>query len=132
MKFVKFDRYSLEQSKRIIENIYSDYHERCGVIVGRISGETAIIEETIEIENISNTPETTFVFNPKDYYEACILKRTMLGIWHTHPDYPGYPSKYDRVSANNGYVPIGGYLIYTSHGPELYPYYWDGKLFICV
>ncbi len=112
-------------------------HEACGVLVGRIEGDTAIIEHVRVIRNISNVPEFHFMMHPEDYL-AAILDTTwyeagaayeLLGMWHTHPNFPGYPSSYDWNAALNGESIHGAYLLFTTKGNDIYQYYWDGKQF---
>ena len=77
------------------------------------------------------------MFDPQDYYDA--IKDTdwfrddapysLLGVWHSHPGYPGYPSNVDWGAAVRGQVVEGAYLIYTTRGHDIYCYYWDGTQF---
>lgn len=129
-QFFKIDRAANQGSK----------HEACGILVGRIVNDVAIVEEVRQIKNISDDPQNAFVFDPQEYYDA-IADTTwfaenaayeLLGMWHTHPDFPGYPSSYDWAAALAGKVIEGAYLLYTTKGQDLYNYYWDGKQFLVL
>jgi len=106
--------------------------EKCGLVTGYINENIAHITTIHEIRNIAKNPKNYFLFHPEDHYKIIMSGETILGMWHTHFNYPGYPSEYDKLSAIKGNVCIGIYLIYTSQGNEVYPYYWDGKNFLVI
>ena len=113
--------------------------EACGVLVGKIKNNTAYVEQVRPIKNIS-VQDDSFMMDPQEYLSAIIdtdyysdtPKYTLLGIYHTHPDFPGYPSSIDWKVAEKGQVIEGMYLIFTTEGNSIYSYYWDGKKFIVL
>jgi len=114
-----------------------DEKEACGIILGHIHGGVANIAGIVAIQNISPHPEMSFEFDPQGYYDAIEYTDwfrenapySLLGIWHSHPNYPGYPSNVDWEAAVKGQVVEGAYLIYTTKGHDIYSYYWDGTQF---
>lgn len=113
--------------------------EACGVLVGSIVNDTALVYQARPIKNISENDDS-FVMDPTEYLAAIMdtdfysdtPKYTLLGIYHTHPDFPGYPSLIDWNAAESGNVIRGMYLIFTTHGNSLHSYYWDGDKFIVL
>ncbi|MCJ8280845.1 MAG: M67 family metallopeptidase [Rivularia sp. ALOHA_DT_140] len=109
-----------KQHLRIIFNhAQSSYPEECcGVILGNISNSDKIAVEIIPTENAWNSEETVdnFQDNNRDRSKKrryAIAPRKMLelqkssrekelniiGIFHSHPDYPAIPSEFDRKNA---------------------------------
>lgn len=111
--------------------------EFCGLLLGHIAGDTAFVDKIVPIKNISENPRVSFMFDPTEYLQGISetdwfrdnAPYSLLGIWHTHPNYPGLPSNVDWDAAVKGQVIEGAYLIYTTRGHDLYEYYWDGAQF---
>ena len=91
--------------------------ECCGVILGHISDRDKTVVEIIPTENAWN-PETAadfpnddityskkrrYTIAPKEMLRLQKLARecdrNIIGIFHSHPDYPAIPSEFDRKSA---------------------------------
>lgn len=96
--------------------------ECCGLFIGRIVENAKTIAQLWETENVW-TAETAAEFNndrqidssvafdrdrrytiaPEDWLRAQKFARDrqldIVGIYHSHPDYPAVPSEYDRVLA---------------------------------
>ena len=114
--------------------------EACGILVGDIIDGVAHIKEVRKVKNIASNPAMGFVFDPQEYHDSIIdtyfydtnAKYALLGIWHTHPNFPGYPSKVDWNAALRGQVVEGMYLIFSTKGNDIYHYYWDGNQFIVM
>ena len=108
--------------------------ECCGILIGRIVEQSKTIAQLWETEN-AWTEETQAEFNrdreiessvgfdrdrrytiaPEDWLRAQKFARDrqldILGIYHSHPDYPAVPSEYDRVLA----WPQYSYVIVSVH-----------------
>ncbi len=138
-RFTQIRKSSLNSNFDTIRSfsLIDDEREACGVLLGHIYKGVAVIAGVIPVRNISEHPEVSFMFDPQDYYNA--IKDTdwfrddapysLLGVWHSHPNYPGYPSNVDWAAAVKGQVVEGAYLIYTTKGHDIYSYYWDGTQF---
>jgi proteasome lid subunit RPN8/RPN11 len=107
-----------EQIRAIFSHAESTYPEECcGVILGDISSECKTVVEIIPTENAWNS-ETANDFVDGDANHSkerryTISSREMLhlqksarernlniiGIFHSHPDYPAVPSEFDRNCA---------------------------------
>jgi proteasome lid subunit RPN8/RPN11 len=97
------------------ENTYPE--ECCGLIIGHITTESKTVVEVIPTEN-DWSPATAPDFLPDDteyskkrrysiapkyllqvQKEARDRKLNIIGIYHSHPDYPAKPSEFDRQFA---------------------------------
>lgn len=137
LRFTSIDRYSLAKLYTKLRDFDHEKNEHCGVLIGTVKDGIAYFAEIVQIKNISEHPMVAFEFDPEEYLRA-IEKTdwytedatyTLLGMWHTHPNYPGYPSEIDWNAALKGQVVEGAYLIFTTRGNDLYNYYWDGHTF---
>ena len=87
--------------------------ECCGFIFGlEEEGKVRTITATMSAKNVSAVNKRkTFEISPGDYIDAESFasqnKLKLLGVYHSHIDYPATPSEYDRVAAQ----PYFSYLI---------------------
>jgi proteasome lid subunit RPN8/RPN11 len=87
--------------KQIFTNAEQNYpNECCGILIGTPGS----IKEIRVAENMtSELPHRRYVISPLDLLEADNRARSLgmeiLGIYHSHPDHPANPSKYDRKNA---------------------------------
>jgi proteasome lid subunit RPN8/RPN11 len=97
-------------------------YECCGLILGTIS-EDEKERSALKILPINNTREgedkrRRFVIEPLDFIkaekEAIALGLSVLGIYHSHPDHPAFPSDYDLAHA----LPFYSYLIVSVLGAK--------------
>lgn len=90
-------------------------HECCGLLSGR--GD--VIEQLYRLTNIAETPETRYFAEPRGIFQAQKLIRlrgeNLMGIYHSHPRSPAYPSPTDVEQA---YYPEAAYFI-ISLAPKL-------------
>lgn len=140
MQFRKFNPISFLNFQLIKSAAYSTPgREACGILVGHVLHDTAIIEQARPIKNIADN-DSSFIMDPQEYLAAIMdtdyysdtPKYTLLGIYHTHPNFPGYPSSIDWKAADKGNVIRGMYLIFTTEGDSLHAYYWDGEKFVVL
>lgn len=86
-------------------------NEACGLLGGRIEGETEIVERVYLMVNIDNSPEH-FSMDPKEQFSAVRDMRNngwvMLGNFHSHPETPSRPSDEDKRLA---FDPEASYMI---------------------
>ena len=71
-------------------------HECCGALIGR----EGIVTETFALPNTTEEgPRRRFLVRPADYRDAerraASLGAELLGFYHSHPDHPALPSRYD-------------------------------------
>lgn len=93
----------------IEDHAVSSYpHECCGVLVGRVEGESRIAVEAARTGNLNTTrAHDRFELDPKDYMRIDLAARKrgldIVGIYHSHPDHPARPSETDLKAAWEGY-----------------------------
>ncbi len=86
-------------------------NECCGFLYGT-EHENRVIFQTLEINNVMQGDQRDkFEIGPKDYqYGEEYARRNnvdLLGIYHSHPDHPAYPSEFDLRRA----FPYFSYII---------------------
>ncbi|MCB8752796.1 Mov34/MPN/PAD-1 family protein [Planktothrix agardhii] len=117
---------SSEQIKAISTHAEQTYpQECCGLLMGEINenydkiivdiiptenawnSETAKTFEEVETTNKPVTSERRFTISPQQMIQAQKQGRDrnliIIGIYHSHPDYPAIPSEFDRVCAWSDY-----------------------------
>ncbi|MDD1438567.1 M67 family metallopeptidase, partial [Dolichospermum sp. ST_sed10] len=103
----------IEIIKNHAKKTYPD--ECCGLILGYINNEYKIAVEIIPTENVWNTEKSNFTADQEDstsrryaispqvmlqtQKEARNRNLNIIGIYHSHPDYPAIPSEWDRIYA---------------------------------
>lgn len=103
-----------ELLKGVFHHLQTTYpNEGGGFLLGTLSGETIHICETRPITNTFPTEEQfhRYAMTPADWMrledEADQLGLSLVGYYHSHPDWPAIPSEYDRAHA----LPNFAYLI---------------------
>lgn len=87
--------------------------ETCGIVIGGYEVDTATIVPTdfTMIRNAALDPLTSFAFDPDDWvrawYDAERSNRTIVGVFHSHPDGSITPSAADTA----GRMAWGSYWI---------------------
>jgi len=79
-------------------------HECCGALLGREQEAGREVNEVVPLPNRrEDSPRTRFSLTPDDVRAAEKAARErgldLLGWYHSHPDHPARPSKYDREHA---------------------------------
>ncbi|MDR2460256.1 MAG: M67 family metallopeptidase [Deltaproteobacteria bacterium] len=112
-------------SKIKIEAVASYPYECCGLVLGKV---TDSFRQGQKILVTNNTREgedkrRRFVIIPEDFMqgerEALKEGLEIVGIYHSHPDHPAYPSDYDLNNA----LPFYSYLIVSVRGGEAFELY---------
>lgn len=75
-------------------------HECCGALIGR----DHVVTEALALPNSTDEgPRRRFLVRPVDYLaaerRATALEAELLGFYHSHPDSPARPSRYDLEHA---------------------------------
>lgn len=78
--------------------------ECCGVLIGRSSGETTLVERVLSVGNErSDSRHNRYLISPETvlaaHKEARVLGLDVVGYYHSHPDHPARPSELDREHA---------------------------------
>lgn len=95
-------------------------HEVCGLLVGRRSSSSTVIERAEAAGNLERERAADrYTLDPVDYLAIDARARRdgldIVGVWHTHPDHPAEPSSTDLEAAWPDYV----YLIISVAGGEV-------------
>jgi proteasome lid subunit RPN8/RPN11 len=95
--------------ERVVAEAAEGYpYETCGLLVGyRKQGTTSVLE-AVRAANINlERRGDRYQLDPKTMHSASRrasgLGLDIVGIWHSHPDYPAHPSEADRVAAWTGW-----------------------------
>ena len=77
--------------------------EVCGFLMGQINGKIKIIQTVLPVTNAALNRRNCFAISPRESYEAEQMARqngqSVLGVFHSHPDAPAFPSPTDRAAA---------------------------------
>ena len=95
---IKVSREHLDQIRRHGEKTYP--YECCGFLLGTREGDTNVLAEVHGAENErQESRETRYLITPEQYKRADDYARTLglgiIGYYHSHPDHPAEPSRYD-------------------------------------
>ncbi len=90
-------------------------YECCGALIGR----DLLVTEALALPNATaEGPRRRFLVRPADYRaaerRATELGAELLGFYHSHPDHPARPSRYDLDHA----WPVFAYVIVSVEGGE--------------
>ncbi len=96
-------RSDLDSLRRHGEETYP--HECCGILLGRIEGETRTVEATLRAGNTrTDSPHDRYHIDPKELVAAQRLAREqgldIVGFYHSHPDHPERWSATDLAEAH--------------------------------
>lgn len=86
-----------------------DYpNECCGFLLGTANGDTITVAQTCPAANTrDDSPRNRFEINPGELVKVDKMARAqhlgVVGFYHSHPDAPATPSRYDREHAWPGY-----------------------------
>jgi len=104
---------SKEALKLMLEHAEEAYpNECCGFFYGTEAGEKRKIEEANKVTNSKEGDQRRrFEVSPLDYMQAEMYAeksgKTLLGVYHSHPDHPAKPSVHDLKQA----IPFFSYII---------------------
>ena len=90
-------------------------HECCGALIGRSS----VVDEALALPNASERgTRRRFRIRPADYQtverRAAARGADLVGFYHSHPDHPARPSRYDLAHA----WPVFAYVIVSVNDGE--------------
>ena len=109
-------RLSAEAAETVARHAEATYPDECvGLLLGRLEGEAKIVLRALPLENRwagqvslaetdnADSRRDRFYLDPRDYLRADRAARAqdleVVGVYHSHPDYPAIPSERDRVGA---------------------------------
>ena len=96
-------------SRNILNDIFDHSRktypeECCGILVGHDEGEQRVVMESHRAENVAKERRhDRYLIDEKKLIE--VLKATrglpmdVIGFYHSHPDYPSRPSRFDTETA---------------------------------
>lgn len=70
--------------------------EACGILLGEATAASAVIDDYVPLNNTSSQPEQHFSLEPREWVKHCYHPR-LLGLFHSHPTAPPYPSQTDLL-----------------------------------
>lgn len=95
-----------EQLDEIREHGVRDYpYECCGLLLGRFGEDGKSVKETLPISNAreESAKRNRFLITPEELMRGERYARSrdleVVGFYHSHPDSPAVPSKYDLEHA---------------------------------
>ena len=82
--------------------------ETCGLLIGREEGGIVEVGDVTLARNLNTErAQDRYELDPEDFLAADARarerNRSIVGIWHSHPDHPAKPSETDRACAWEGY-----------------------------
>jgi proteasome lid subunit RPN8/RPN11 len=82
--------------------------ERCGLLLGQARDGIVRVVKVMPARNANvERARDRYELDPEDFLhadqEAHARQLEIVGIWHTHPDYPARPSATDRKQAWDGW-----------------------------
>lgn len=99
--------------RQIFEQMETTYpNEGGGFLLGQVKDGAIVIEDVIQVDNVFAEEEQhhRYAMRPQDWMrledEADARGLTLVGYYHSHPDSPALPSKYDREHALPNFVYI--------------------------
>ena len=82
------------------ETAYPD--EGAGILLGEVNGDRRYVRDILPIDNAreAEARHNRYLITPQDMLAAettaSRLELDVIGIFHSHPDHPNEPSKFDR------------------------------------
>ena len=118
-----------QQLNEIREHGVRDYpYECCGLLLGRFAEDGKTVHETYPISNAreESAKRNRFLITPEELMKGERYARSrdleVVGFYHSHPDSPAAPSKYDLEHA----WPMYSYIIVsTSPGEATDLFSWE-------
>ncbi len=117
MKLI-IDQQNLDVMRKCLEENYP--HEACGFFTGDEATLVREVKSLWAVQNKSNDNlKRRFLIDPMDYLraeqKATVDETNLLGLFHSHPDHPAYPSEHDLAAAQ----PYFSYVIASVHEGKL-------------
>ena len=118
-----------EQLTEIREHGVRDYpYECCGLLLGRFGEDGKVVHETYPISNAreESAKRNRFLITPEELMKGERYARSrdleVVGFYHSHPDSPAVPSKYDLDHAWPTYSYI---IVSTGEGQSSDLFSWE-------
>lgn len=118
-----------EQLAEIREHGVRDYpYECCGLLLGRFGEDGKVVHETYPISNAreESAKRNRFLITPEELMKGERYAREhdleVVGFYHSHPDSPAVPSKYDLEHAWPTYSYI---IVSTGEGQSSDLFSWE-------
>jgi proteasome lid subunit RPN8/RPN11 len=104
-----------EQRAEMVRHAEETYpHECCGFLIGTDRDGVKQLQQVVRAANTrDDSPQNRYLIDPLEFLRVERLARAqkldILGIYHSHPDHPAYPSEFDREHA----WPYYSYIIFS-------------------
>ena len=125
-------RIRTEQIEEIRQHGVRDYpYECCGLLLGRYEPEGKTVSETYPISNAreESAKRNRFLITPEELMHGERYAREkdleVVGFYHSHPDSPAVPSRYDLEHAWPTYSYI---IVSTTAGSAKDLFSWEQEL----
>lgn len=120
---------SVQLLESIRQHGIRDYpYECCGLLLGRFETDAKVVSETYPISNAreESAKRNRFLIEPEELMRGERYARSkeleVVGYYHSHPDSPAVPSRYDLEHAWPTYSYI---IVSTSEGQAGDLYSWE-------
>ncbi|MCX8203630.1 MAG: M67 family metallopeptidase [Nitrososphaeria archaeon] len=115
---IRLKRAHVEEMRSHLASVYPE--EGCGLLVGRVVNGVREVERLVPMRNVYNgSRRNRYSIDPLEYVkverEAAERGEVVLGVYHSHPDYPAVPSSHDLEHA----VPEFTYVIVSISGRDV-------------
>lgn len=103
-------------------------YECCGLLLGRFGEDGKTVQETMPISNAreESAKRNRFLITPEEMMRGERYARSrdleVVGFYHSHPDSPAVPSKYDLEHAWPAYSYI---IVSTAEGQSTDLFSWE-------
>lgn len=72
-------------------------HEACGLLLGTAAAGGMLISSYVPMSNVAPDPLHTFVPEPREWVKALYSDPAPIGLFHSHPSSPPWPSAADLL-----------------------------------
>jgi proteasome lid subunit RPN8/RPN11 len=84
-------------------------HECCGFLLGRLEESRRVVVQTLRAQNQrTDSPQNRYQISPQEYMhadrQASQEDLEIIGFYHSHPNHPARPSKFDLETAWPAYA----------------------------
>ncbi|GGD55140.1 hypothetical protein GCM10010911_11000 [Paenibacillus nasutitermitis] len=133
---------SAETRSQLLDACQSAYpEEACGVLAGDLPGPAAnqadgVVRVTAvyPIRNTASDTAAAFSFHPQDWintlYRIQKNRQSLVGIYHSHPVQPAFPSEADHQGMQFGSAASYWIISLADRAcPVIQPYRWENRAF---
>lgn len=75
-------------------------HEACGLLLGTAAAGGILVSSYVPLSNVAPDPLHAFVPDPSEWVSALFSSPVPIGLFHSHPTSPPWPSPADLQGLN--------------------------------